>query len=113
MVQNLSERIFFQVKVKFVNPESSFNFMLHQTKIHFFDSSGILLIDSSGILLIDSTQSAESRKFFLLFFRTQYSRPLELGSTPSRLFSLRLMFERSKLESLCDVSVTRIGDTLS
>ena len=32
---------------------------------------------------------------------------------PSRLFSLRLMFGRSKLESLCDVSVTRIGDAFS
>ena len=31
----------------------------------------------------------------------------------SRLFSLKLMFDRSKLESLRDVSVTRIGDTLS
>ena len=30
-----------------------------------------------------------------------------------RLFSLRLMFDRSKLESLRDVSVTSIGDTLS
>ena len=30
---------------------------------------------------------------------------------PSGLFSLRLMFERSKSESLRDVSVTRIGDT--
>ena len=32
---------------------------------------------------------------------------------PSRLFCLRLMFERSKLESLRDVNVTRIDDTLS
>ena len=32
---------------------------------------------------------------------------------PSGLFSLRLMFERSKSESLRDVSVTRIGDTFS
>ena len=32
---------------------------------------------------------------------------------PSRLFSLRLMFERLKLESLRDVSVNRIGATLS
>ena len=30
-----------------------------------------------------------------------------------RLFSLRLMFDRSKLESLRDVSVTRIGDEFS
>ena len=30
---------------------------------------------------------------------------------PSGLFSLRLTFERSKLESLRDISVTRIGDT--
>ena len=32
---------------------------------------------------------------------------------PSHLFSLRLMFDLSKFESLHDVSVTRIGDTLS
>ena len=32
---------------------------------------------------------------------------------PSHLFSLRLMFVHSKSESLHDVSVTRIGDTLS
>ena len=43
----------------------------------------------------------------------QWSKPLEFESTPSRLFSLRLMFDRSKLESLRDVSVTRIGDALS
>ena len=30
-----------------------------------------------------------------------------------RSFSLRLMFELSKLESLRDVSITRIGNTLS
>ena len=34
-------------------------------------------------------------------------------SRPSRLFSLRLMFEHSKLESLRDVNVTRNSDTLS
>ena len=34
-------------------------------------------------------------------------------SKPSRLFSLRLMFEHSKLESLRDVDVTRNSDTLS
>ena len=32
---------------------------------------------------------------------------------PSGLFSLRLTFERSKSESLRDVSVTRMGDTFS
>ena len=31
---------------------------------------------------------------------------------PSGLVSLRLMFERSKSESLRDVGLTRIGDTL-
>ena len=41
------------------------------------------------------------------------SKPLELWSTPSCLFSLRLMFDCSKLESLRDVSITRIDDTLS
>ena len=30
---------------------------------------------------------------------------------PSGLSSLKLKFDRSKLESLCDVAVTRIGDT--
>ena len=60
-----------------------------------------------------SIQSAENRRYFPSFFPTQHSRQLEFGSTPSNLFSLRLMFERSKLESLRDVSVTRIGDTLS
>ena len=43
----------------------------------------------------------------------QWPRPLEFRSTPFGLFSLKLMFERSKSESLRDVSVTRIGDTLS
>ena len=38
---------------------------------------------------------------------------VESESMSSRLFSLRLMFDRSKLEPLRDVSVTRIGDTLS
>ena len=60
-----------------------------------------------------SIQSAENRRYFPSFFPTQHSRQLEVGSTPSHLFPLRLMFERSKLESLRDVSVTRIGDTLS
>ena len=32
---------------------------------------------------------------------------------PSDLFSMRLMFKRSKSESLHDVSITIIGDTLS
>ena len=39
--------------------------------------------------------------------------PLELGLTPSGLFSLRLTFELSISESVCDVRVTRIGDTFS
>ena len=34
-------------------------------------------------------------------------------SMPSGLFSLKLMFDRSKSESVCDASITRIGDTLS
>ena len=45
------------------------------------------------------TQSAENHRIFI--------------SIQCRLFSLRLRFERSKLESLRDVRVTRIGDTLS
>ena len=64
-----------------------------------------------GTLLI--VQSAENHRMFPSFFRKQQSTPLESRSTPSRLFSLRLMFDRSKLESLRDVSVTTIGDTLS
>ena len=40
-------------------------------------------------------------------------RPLEFRSTSSGLFSLKLMFECSKSESLRDVSVTRVGDTIS
>ena len=58
-------------------------------------------------------QSAENRRVLPSFFRTQQWKTLEFGSTPSGLLSLKLMFDRSKLESLCDVKVTRIGDTLS
>ena len=58
-------------------------------------------------------QSAEDHRIFPSFFRAQWPRPLELRSTPSGLFSLRLMFERSKSESLRYVIVTRAGDTLS
>ena len=50
-------------------------------------------------------------EFFL--HSVERSSRLEFESTPSRLFSLRLMFDRSKLESLRDVSVTRIGDAFS
>ena len=35
MVQNLSERIFFQEKFEFLKSASDFNVTLHQTKIHF------------------------------------------------------------------------------
>ena len=52
-------------------------------------------------------------EIFLRSFEHSNLRPLEFRSTPSGLFSLRLMIDRSKLESLRDVSVTRIGDTLS
>ena len=38
MVQNLSWRIFFQEQIKFLK---SFNFTMHQTKIHFFYSPSI------------------------------------------------------------------------
>ena len=74
-----------------------------------------------------SVQKAKARIFFV--WNKQFSLPKPLSSsfflsnsivgtvrfesTPSDLFFLKLMFDRSKLESLCDVSVTRIGDTLS
>ena len=58
-------------------------------------------------------QSAENHRIFPSFFRTQSSRSSEFRSTPFGLFPLRLMFERSKSESLRDESVTRIGNTLS
>ena len=58
-------------------------------------------------------QSAENHRIFLRSFERSIRNRLEFESTPSRLFSLRLMFDRSKLESLRDVCVTRIGDTLS
>ena len=60
-----------------------------------------------------ATQSAENHRMFPSFLRTQQSKPLEFESTPSHLISLRRMSDRLKLESLRDVSVTRIGDTLS
>ena len=41
MVQNLSRRIVFQEKVEFLKSGIWFQFTLHQTKIHLFDSSGI------------------------------------------------------------------------
>ena len=47
------------------------------------------------------------------FFLRSFERSRRDRSTPSRLFSLRLMFDRWKLGSLRDASVTRIGDTLS
>ena len=58
-------------------------------------------------------QSAESHRIFPSFFRKQWPKALEFESTSSRLFSLKLMFDRLKLESLRDVSVTKTGDTLS
>ena len=58
-------------------------------------------------------QSAENQNICPSFFRTQWSRPLEFRSTPSCLFSLRMIFEHLKLESRRDVSITSIGDTLS
>ena len=50
-------------------------------------------------------QSAENHRIFS-------SKLLEFESTSFHLFSLRMMFDSSKFESLRDVSVTRIGDTL-
>ena len=48
---------------------------------------------------------------FSLVLSNAVVRSLEFRSTPSGLFSLKLMFERSKSESVRDVSVTRVGDT--
>ena len=53
------------------------------------------------------------KNIFPLFFQAQWSRPLEFRSTLFSLLSLKPIFERSKPESLGDVSITRIGDTLS
>ena len=50
---------------------------------------------------------------FSLVLSNAADRLLEFRSTPSGLFPLKLMFKCSKSESLRDVSVTRIGDTLS
>ena len=71
------------------------------------------LFQSQKVLTSKFIQSAKNRRFFPSFLRMQHLRPLEFGSMPSHLFSLRLIFKRSTLESLRDVSVTRIGDTLS
>ena len=58
-----------------------------------------------------SIQSAENHRIFLHSFERSSRISLEFGLMPSGLFSLRLTFELSESESLCDVSVTRIGDT--
>ena len=50
---------------------------------------------------------------FPLVLSNAAARQLEFRSTPLDLFSLKLMFECSKSESLHDVSMKRIGDTLS
>ena len=52
MGQNLSGRIFSQEKVEFLNRASGFNFTLHQTKIHFFDSPGTLMASINTAQLI-------------------------------------------------------------
>ena len=96
-------------------PSRSFFFRLvfERSKLESFHDVSVTRISDTFSYCFPQTQSAENCRFFSFVFRTQYSRPLEFGSMPSRLFSLRLMLERSKLESLRDVSVTRIGDTLS
>ena len=71
----------------------------------------LLLFDHPSDFGRSSIQSAENHRIFPSLFRTQQSRPLEFESTPFGLISLRLMFDRSKLESLRDASVTRIDDT--
>ena len=58
-------------------------------------------------------QSAETHTIFPLLFRTPHSQRLEFRSTPSSLFSMKLVFERLKIESYHDVSVTKIGESVS
>ena len=57
-------------------------------------------------------ESSENHDIFPSFFRVLWSRPLGLRAMRSRLFSLKLIFEHSKSESLCYVIITRIGETL-
>ena len=58
-------------------------------------------------------QSAETHTSFPLLFRTSHSQRLEFRSTLSSLFPMKLVFERLKIESYHDVSVTRIGESVS
>ena len=52
-------------------------------------------------------------EFFLLSFKFSGRNHYVFRSRLSGLFSLKLTLNHLKLESLCDVSITRIGDTLS
>ena len=70
---------------------------------------------------VEIVQSAENCRALLAFFsnaivetfRVRINAIQLASNLVSSLFSLKLTFDRSKLESLCDVSVTRIGDTIS
>ena len=54
--------------------------------------------------------SQKTKTFFLRsFLNTVVKTATELTSTPSNLFSLKLIFEHWKSESQRDVSVTRIS----
>ena len=58
-----------------------------------------------------ASQSAESHRIFLWFLRTQKSDRWSSDQRHQAFF--KLMFPRSKSESLRDVSLNRISDTLS
>ena len=61
-----------------------------------------------------SLQSTINHRIFPSFLLSNaVINTVTVQTTPSRLFSLTLMFDRSKSESLRDVSVTRISDILS
>ena len=58
-------------------------------------------------------QSVETHTIFPLLFGTPHSQRLEFRSTSSSLFSMKLVFERLKIESYHDVRVTRIDESVS
>ena len=66
---------------------------------------------SINLLYVSQFSLPKAIEFFLGSFEP--SCQTQFRSTPSCLFSLKLMFGCSKSESLHDVSINRIGDTLS
>ena len=59
-----------------------------------------------------SHQSAENHRIFFVLSST-VAKTVGAQINAIRFISLKLMFERSKLEPLRDVRVTRIGDSIS